>query len=82
MTVFNRRSGFGMRCVQCGDELIAPEWSAYRNEQQVRHVWRCWKCDCCFETFANIESMEDNIESMEDIETSDDIFIFPALLVA
>ena len=80
MTVFNRRSGFGMRCVQCGDELIAPEWSAYRNEQQVRHVWRCWKCDCCFETFANIESMEDNIESMEDIETSDDIF--PALLVA
>jgi hypothetical protein len=80
MTIFNRRSGFGIRCVQRGDELIAPEWSEYRNEQQVHHVWRCWKCDCCFETFANIESMEDNIASMEDIETSDDIF--PSLLVA
>jgi hypothetical protein len=22
--VSNRRSGFGMNCVQCGDELIAP----------------------------------------------------------
>ena len=73
MTVFNRRSGFGIRCVQCGDELIAPEWSEYRNEQQVHHVWRCWKCDCCFETFANIESIKD-------IETRDDIF--PSLLVA
>jgi ribosomal protein S27E len=72
-TVSSRRSSFGMKCVQCGDELLAPDWSEYRNEQQVHHVWRCWKCDCCFETFANIESIED-------IETSDDIF--PSLLVA
>jgi hypothetical protein len=70
-TVSNRRSSFGMKCIQCGDELLAPEWSEYRNERQVHHVWRCWKCDCCFETFANIESIED-------IETSDDIFQFAA----
>jgi hypothetical protein len=71
--VSNRQSSFGMRCVQCGDELLAPEWSEYRNERQVHHVWRCWKCDCYFETFANIKSTED-------IRTTGDMF--PSLLVA
>jgi hypothetical protein len=36
----NRRSNFGITCGQCGHELIAPEWSEYRNEQHVHHVWR------------------------------------------
>jgi hypothetical protein len=27
----NRRSNFGVTCGQCGHELIAPEWSEYRN---------------------------------------------------
>jgi hypothetical protein len=65
--VSKRQSSFGMRCVQCGDELLASEWSEYRNERQVHHVWSCWKCDCCFETFANIKTRDD---------------IFPSLLVA
>ena len=73
MMTIERRSRFGMRCVQCGDELLAPEWSECRNERQVHHVWSCWKCDCCFETVANIELLED-------IKTSDDIF--PSLQVA
>ena len=38
----HRRSSFGTDCVQCGSELIAPEWTEYRNERQVHHVWRCW----------------------------------------
>ena len=29
--LFNPRSKFGMTCVQCNNELIAPEWSEYRN---------------------------------------------------
>jgi hypothetical protein len=33
-----------------GNELIAPEWTEYRSKQQNRHLWRCWKCDYCFET--------------------------------
>ena len=36
----NPRSKFGMTCVQCSDELIAPEWSKYRNERQVHHASR------------------------------------------
>jgi hypothetical protein len=33
--VHNRRSSFGTSCAQCGNELIAPEWSEYRSEHQV-----------------------------------------------
>ena len=56
----DRRSRFGMKCVQCDNELIAPEWSEYRSKHQNRHLWRCWKCDCCFETIVNTTSIEDN----------------------
>jgi RNase P subunit RPR2 len=55
----NRRSSFGVSCDQCGNELIAPEWSEYRSKQQSCHLWHCWKCDHCFETVVNIRSMDD-----------------------
>jgi RNase P subunit RPR2 len=55
----NRRSSFGMSCGQCGNELIAPEWSEYRSEHQNRHLWHCWKCDYNFETIVNTKSVED-----------------------
>jgi hypothetical protein len=45
-----RLSRFRMKCVKCDNELIDPEWSEYRSKQQNRHLWRCWKCDSCFET--------------------------------
>jgi hypothetical protein len=43
-------SSFGVKCVQCSNELIAPERSEYWNERHVSHLWHCPKCDCCFET--------------------------------
>jgi len=66
-------SNCGMQCVQCGEELPLPEWSEYRNDREVDHLWHCWKCDCRFETVANIASIDD-------IKTRDDVF--PSLLVA
>ena len=70
----SRRSSFGMDCVQCGTELIAPEWTEFRNERQViHHVWHCSRCDCSFETIVKIKSMEDS-------RTSEDSL--PSLLVA
>ncbi|MGA2842660.1 MAG: hypothetical protein ABSG18_21325 [Steroidobacteraceae bacterium] len=73
----NRRSKFGMTCVQCSNELIAPEWSEYRNERQVRHLWHCWKCDWSFESLVSFPAVT---KSMKDIKTGDNIF--PSLLVA
>jgi len=72
-TVSNRRSSFGMKCIQCDNELIAPEWSEYRDERQVRHRWRCWECDFCFESVvsfpADTKSIEEIMRRIEDILT-------------
>ena len=48
-----------MNCAHCDNELIVPEWTEYRNERDVHHVWRCWKCDFCFETIVDTKVMED-----------------------
>jgi len=44
------RSSFGMRCLRCGNELIAPEWTEHRNDRHIRHFWQCGKCHCRFKT--------------------------------
>ena len=77
-----RRSSFGMDCVQCDNELIAPESSEYRDERHILHLWRCPKCDCCFEVIspADTKSMKDIMTRLEAIVTRDDIS--PSPLVA
>ena len=50
------RSSFGTDCVQCGNELIAPERSEYRAERHVLHIWRCPKCDRSFEVIWSADS--------------------------
>jgi RNase P subunit RPR2 len=54
-----------MYCAQCDNELIAPEWSEYRSAQQ--HLWRCWRCDYCFETIVNTKSMEQYIMTKHEL---------------
>ncbi len=60
--LFHRLSKFGITCVQCNNEVIAPERSEYRNERQVRHLWRCGECDDRLEaevTFSAAPKMSD-----------------------
>ena len=35
---------YGMACVECNDLLIAPNWSAYVSNHEVRHLWCCEEC--------------------------------------
>jgi hypothetical protein len=65
-----RPSTFGINCVRCKDELIAPERSEYRHGTQIRHLWYCSNCDTSFESLVSIA-----IEAM----TTDDIF--PSIVV-
>ena len=37
-------------CPQCGNRLLAPEWSEYLSERCVRHAWACDACGYEFET--------------------------------
>jgi len=63
--VSNRRSTFGINCVRCKDELIAPERSEYRHSTHIRHLWYCSNCETSFESLESIP-----VEAM----TADDIF--------
>jgi hydrogenase maturation factor HypF (carbamoyltransferase family) len=67
----NRRSTFAITCVQCHEELIAPDKSEYRSGTHIRHLWHCSNCSARFESIEQIP-----VEAM----TADDIF--PSLLVA
>ena len=64
------RSTFGITCVQCREELIAPDKSEYRAGTHIRHLWHCPNCSAGFESIEQIP-----VEAM----TADDIF--PSLLV-
>jgi rubredoxin len=37
-------------CPQCGEWLLAPDWSEYFNDRCVRHTWSCQSCGYEFET--------------------------------
>ena len=52
IALFNRRSVFGMSCPECGDLLIAPEWSEYEDERHILNLWSCENCGSHFESKA------------------------------
>jgi uncharacterized protein with PIN domain len=69
MVPAKRRSSFGTNCVRCDNELIAPERSEYRDGGQIRHFWRCSRCDYSFEVIphAHTKSIEDIMSGIEGI---------------
>jgi ribosomal protein L37AE/L43A len=72
-----RNSQFETTCENCGEPLIAPEWSEFASGGLVLNLWSCTKCGCQFETEAFVpadaEAMNDRIA----LEA-----FFPSLLVA
>ncbi len=72
----SQRSACTTLCGQCGDRLIAPEWSAYvtygrEAEGHVRHLWCCSNCGYQFETFLSFAtSVEFQTELSEQISKS------------
>ena len=54
--ISNRRSSFGMKCIQCSDEMIAPERSEFCNDGRARNFWYCEKCSCRFETLVSFSA--------------------------
>jgi hypothetical protein len=69
--VTHRSSSFGIECIKCCDEVIAPEGSECRNERQVHHFWRCPKCDCCFESLVSFPA---DGKSLKDVMTRGDVW--------
>jgi hypothetical protein len=47
--VLDPRSMFGVTCIGCGNDLIAPERSEHLDDRRIRHLWHCPKCRLRFE---------------------------------
>lgn len=78
-TITSHRSSFGTDCVQCDEELIAPERTEYRDERQIVHLWHCPECDYRFEVIspADTKSITDIMTRIEEIRTRGDVFSLP-----
>jgi DNA-directed RNA polymerase subunit RPC12/RpoP len=48
--VIKRYRPYGIACEKCDARLIAPIWSEYVSESQVRHSWSCESCGHQFVT--------------------------------
>ena len=46
----HRRLSFGIKCIQCGSEQIAPERAEYWTDRHAFHIWHCPKY-CRFALF-------------------------------
>ncbi len=62
--VSDRHSTFGISCVRCDEELIAPEKSEYRAGAHIRHLWLCSRCAARFES---IEQIPVEVMTIDDI---------------
>jgi hypothetical protein len=65
--VLDPRSMFGMSCVECGNDLIAPEKSEHLEDTRIRHIWRCQKCRVRFEAFLRFPA---KAKSVRDLKTT------------
>jgi hypothetical protein len=65
MMMSNRFSRFGTICAHCNNELIIPEWTEHRNERKIHHLWRCWRCDFCFETIVSTKATHETTPSAD-----------------
>jgi RNase P subunit RPR2 len=43
-------------CPKCGELLMAPEYSEFRSNHDIRHSWFCDGCDYRFETLVAFEA--------------------------
>ena len=53
------RQKYFVPCAQCGDTLMAPDWSEHVSERCVRHIWACDACGYQFETTVYFRSDAD-----------------------
>src|SRR4029077_10858093 len=42
---------FGIHCVRCDYEIIAPHRTELLDDRVIRHLWQCPRCKARFESF-------------------------------
>ena len=62
---------FGMRCVRCNHEIIAPHKSEFLDDDVICHLWHCPCCKAMFKFFPRFPK---NAKSVKEVMTRVDIF--------
>ena len=65
---------FGMRCVRCNHEIIAPHKSGLLDDDVIRHLWNCPCCKAMFESFPRFPA---NAKSVKEVAA--EVEVFPPL---
>ena len=62
---------FGIQCVRCNHEIIAPHKSEFLDDKVIRHLWHCPRCEAWFESFPRFPA---NAKSVKELMTTVDVF--------
>jgi RNase P subunit RPR2 len=68
-TGMDNRARPGMACSECNDLLVAPTWSAYVSNHEVRHVWSCENCGHEIEMAVHLTSLH-HVEKSKSLEST------------
>jgi hypothetical protein len=62
---------FGMRCIRCNHEIIAPHKSEFLDNEVIRHLWHC---PCCKAIFESIPRFPANAKLVKEVTMSVEVF--------
>lgn len=66
LTMMKKRRMFGIHCVRCDYEIIAPSQTELLDDKLIRHLWHCPNCK------ARVRILSTVSEKREASERSDD----------
>ncbi len=70
-TTMKKRSMFGIHCVRCDYEIIAPKNTEFLDDRVIRHLWHCPRCKAKFESFPRFPR---NAQSIRELTAQVDVF--------
>ena len=62
---------FGIQCVRCDHEIIAPHRTELLDDKVIRHIWHCPSCKARFKSFPRFPA---NAKSVKEVMFSADVF--------
>ena len=62
---------YGIQCVRCNHEIIAPRKTELLDDKVIRHLWHCPRCEALFESFPRFPA---NAKLVREVMISVDVF--------
>jgi transcription elongation factor Elf1 len=62
---------FGIQCIRCNHEIIAPHGAELLDDKVIRHLWHCPSCNARFESFPRFPK---EAKSVREVMMSVDVF--------